>query len=165
MSPADCPFCRIVQGLAQAAVLSETERVLAIMDLYPATRGHALVLPKAHIQDLFGMPQDLAAELMAEATKLAKAMRLVLAPAGLNLMQANGAEAGQTVWHFHLHVLPRYANDGVVLRFGHGTGPAELEQLESTATLIRGALPHIWTSAVKRAGSSGHESERRDTSP
>jgi histidine triad (HIT) family protein len=133
----DCVFCRIVSGLLPAAVVSETPTLLAIMDRYPATRGHMLILPKQHIENLYGMPDQLAASLMAQATALAKVMQRQLAPAGLNLIQANGTPAGQTIEHFHMHLVPRYANDGVSLHFGHGEAPADMDALESIASVLR----------------------------
>jgi len=133
----ECIFCRIVRGRMRAAVVSETPDLLAIMDLYPATPGHLLVLPKDHIEDIHSMPEDLGARLMARTIALAKAVRRALSPAGINLIQANGAAAGQTVPHFHLHLVPRYPGDDVELRFGHGVAAAELPELEAVASKIR----------------------------
>lgn len=134
---ARCVFCNIAQGVLPAVVVSDTPEFLAIMDLYPATRGHILILPKQHIENLYGMPEDLAARLMALATALAKVVQRQLAPAGMNLIQANGAAAGQTIDHFHLHLVPRYVGDGVSLRFGHGATPADRAELETIAAVIR----------------------------
>lgn len=110
------------------------------MDAYPATPGHMLVLPKEHIEDIFGMPAELGARVMATAIFLATAVKRRLSPAGLNLVQANAAAAGQTIPHFHLHLVPRYVGDGVALQFGHDTTPADAAELERLASLIRSAL-------------------------
>ena len=133
----NCIFCRIVQRLIPAVVLSETDDLLAIMDLYPATRGHALVLPKEHIPDIYSMSEELAGRLFGQTTALAKALQRRLAPAGMNLVQANGAAAGQTISHFHLHLVPRYPGDGVFIQFGHGAVAASFADLEKIASLIR----------------------------
>ncbi len=140
MTLSGCTFCRIVRGESPAAVVASSDEIIAIMDLFPASRGHVLVLPKAHIEDIYALPEALAARLMACATAIAKALRDQLAPAGLNLIQANGEAAGQTIHHFHLHLVPRYPGDRVEVRFGHGDRPAEMEALVSLAAQLRAAL-------------------------
>lgn len=137
----ECTFCRIVDGSLAATVVRDTEDVLAIMDLYPATRGHLLVMPKSHIEDVFSMPEDLSGRLMAHATMLAKVIQRQLAPVGMNLIQASGGAAGQTIFHFHLHVVPRYEGDNVMLRFGHGRSAPERSALEDIAARIKAGLP------------------------
>jgi len=111
----DCVFCRIVAGNAPAAVVDEDERTLAFMDINPGTRGHALVIPKAHAEDLYAIDAaDLAACAVA-AQRLALRARDGLGAAGVNLLNACRPAAWQTVFHFHVHVVPRYADDGLVL--------------------------------------------------
>jgi histidine triad (HIT) family protein len=110
------------------------------MDLFPATPGHVLVFPKQHIEDIFSLPEDLASRIMVTATRIAKVIKQRLSPAGLNLIQSNDLAAGQTIPHFHLHIVPRYKDDQVVLRFGHGSAPARTEELERTALMIRSGL-------------------------
>ena len=111
----DCVFCRIVAGNAPATVVDEDERTLAFMDINPGTRGHALVIPKAHAEDLYAIDAaDLAACAVA-AQRLALRARDGLGAAGVNLLNACRPAAWQTVFHFHVHVVPRYADDGLVL--------------------------------------------------
>jgi histidine triad (HIT) family protein len=135
-----CAFCKIGRHELPTVVVEEDEDVLAIMDLYPASTGHILVMPKLHIEDIYSMPPDLGARIMVMALAVARAIKETLSPIGLNLLQSNGVEAGQTIPHFHLHIVPRYLHDSVFLRFGHGNVPAQIDELERTASLIRSAL-------------------------
>jgi histidine triad (HIT) family protein len=121
-------------------VVHEDDEILAIMDLYPATPGHVLILPKQHIEDIFAMPSETGARIMAVAVSIAKVIMEQLHPSGLNLIQANGAAAGQTISHFHLHMVPRYRDDSVTLRFGHGDTPEAIGELERIASLLRSGL-------------------------
>ena len=116
MSDAPCIFCAIAAGQAPARKVAEDDRTLAFLDIFPLTRGHALVIPKRHARDLLEVSTDDLAAVAAMAQRVA---RVSLAPApgglaaeGVNLLQANGAIAFQTVFHFHVHVLPRYRGDG-----------------------------------------------------
>lgn len=135
-----CPFCKMAERELRPVVVYEDNDILAIMDLYPATSGHTLVLPKQHIENLYDMPSDLGAHIMVVAVAVAKAVKQKLSPNGLNLIQSNELAAGQTIPHFHLHIVPRYQNDLVILKFGHGNVPAEPKELERTASLIRSGL-------------------------
>jgi histidine triad (HIT) family protein len=136
----DCPLCKIGKHeLDHVAVLEDTD-ILAVMDLYPATPGHVLVLPKQHIETIYEMPAGLGAHLMTTAIKVAKAIKEKLSPDGMNLIQSNEAAAGQTVPHFHLHIVPRYKGDPVILEFGHGNTPERAEKLERIASLLRSGL-------------------------
>jgi histidine triad (HIT) family protein len=135
-----CPFCKMVRGEVNPVKVYEDTKILSIMDLYPATPGHMLVLPKKHIESIYTMPDDLGTHLMRVAIKISKAVKSQFSPDGLNLIQANETAAGQTIPHFHLHIVPRYKNDAVILRFGHGDVPADLNELERLATKVRSAL-------------------------
>jgi len=135
-----CPFCRMVNHELNPVVVHEDKEILAIMDLYPATPGHVLVLPKQHIEDIYTMPADIGARIMVTAIAVAKAIRQQLRPSGLNLIQANAVAAGQTVPHFHLHIVPRYHDDSVILSFGHGSTPEAIGELERIASLLRSGL-------------------------
>jgi histidine triad (HIT) family protein len=117
-------------------VLYESDRVIAVLDLYPATKGHILVLPKDHIANIFDMPTDTGMEIMKAAISLSNTVKEHLHPDGLNLIQSNGTAGGQTIDHFHLHIVPRYKNDGVVLRFGHGSKPADPGELAKLVALL-----------------------------
>lgn len=125
----DCIFCKIANGQIPSKTLYEDESFRVILDLGPATRGHALILPKEHAANLYELPDDTAGAVMRLAKKMACTMRDKLHCDGLNLMQNNGETAGQTVGHFHLHVIPRYLNDGQTINFVHGE-PSQ-EELEA----------------------------------
>lgn len=112
MKKENCIFCRIANGEIPAGTLYEDEAFRVILDLGPATRGHALILPKDHAADLYELPEETAAAAMKLAKKMALIMREKLHCDGLNLVQNNGEAAGQTVTHFHLHLIPRYQGDG-----------------------------------------------------
>ena len=108
---AACPFCAIAAGQAPAQVLAQTPRALAFLDIRQAVPGHVLVVPRRHVQDIFDMPAELAAEVMALAVRVAQALERHLQCPGLTLWQSNGAAGGQEVPHFHLHVHPRLPGD------------------------------------------------------
>ncbi len=112
MEKADCIFCKIAAGEIPSKTLYEDGRFRVILDLKPATRGHALILPKEHAANVYELPEEAAAESMKLAKKMAMLLRDKLHCDGLNLVQNNGEAAGQTVSHFHLHMIPRYKEDG-----------------------------------------------------
>lgn len=112
MKKADCIFCKIANGEIPSRTIYEDEQFRVILDLGPATKGHALILPKEHADNLFELPEDVATDAMKVAKKVGALLRDKLNADGLNLVQNNGAEAGQTVMHFHLHLIPRYKDDG-----------------------------------------------------
>lgn len=125
----DCIFCKIARGEIPSKTIYEDEGFRVILDLGPATRGHALILPKTHAVDLYELPEETAAAAMKLARKMALLMREKLHCDGLNLVQNNGAAAGQTVSHFHLHVIPRYEGDGQTINWVPGE-PSQ-EELEA----------------------------------
>ncbi len=125
----DCIFCKIARGEIPSKTIYEDEDFRVILDLGPAARGHALILPKAHAADLYELPEETAAAAMKLARKMALRMREKLHCDGLNLMQNNGAVAGQTISHFHLHVIPRYEGDGQSINWVPGE-PSQ-EELEA----------------------------------
>ena len=108
----NCIFCKIAAGEIPSNTIYEDDSFRVILDLGPATRGHALVLPKNHYADLFEIPEDVLADAAKVAKKVAGTMKEKLSCDGLNLVQNNGETAGQTVMHFHLHIIPRYKDDG-----------------------------------------------------
>jgi histidine triad (HIT) family protein len=111
----DCIFCKIVAGELPAWIIDEDERTIAFMDIAPATRGHALVIPRAHSADLLSIdPEDLSA-VTRTAQRLAKHVKRQLGADGVNLLNACGQAAWQTVFHFHVHVIPRYKDDPLKL--------------------------------------------------
>ncbi len=125
----DCIFCRIANGQIPSKTLYEDESFRVILDLGPAAKGHALILPKEHAANLYELPDETAAAAMILAKKMACIMQKKLHCAGLNLVQNNGAVAGQTVEHFHLHVIPRYPDDGQSI--GWVPGEPSQEELEA----------------------------------
>ena len=104
----DCLFCKIINGEIPSTKVYEDEHVFAFMDIMPLTKGHTLLIPKTHCKDLFEMPEDVAANLYKAAPKVANAIKTAFNPVGLNTVNNNGAPAGQTVFHYHLHLIPRY---------------------------------------------------------
>ena len=111
MRDENCIFCKIANGDIPSNTIYEDSGFRVILDNGPATRGHALILPKEHYADLYEIPDDTAASAMIVAKKMALTMKKRLHCEGLNLIQNNGETAGQTVHHFHIHLIPRYEND------------------------------------------------------
>lgn len=107
-----CIFCKIANGDIPARTLFEDDHFRVILDAGPATKGHALVLPKDHYTDLFDLPEDIAADAMKIGKKIGEQIVTRMGADGMNLVQNNGEAAGQTVRHFHLHLIPRYHDDG-----------------------------------------------------
>lgn len=130
MKKDNCIFCKIANGEIPSNTVYEDKNFRVILDLGPATRGHALLIPKEHADNLHELPEELAAEVLPAAKKVAAAMRKKLQCDGLNLVQNNGETAGQTVMHFHLHMIPRYENDGQQINWTPGK-PSQ-EELEAT---------------------------------
>lgn len=133
----DCLFCRIVAGELPSTRVHEDDRVVALMDIFPATRGHVLVIPRAHAADLRDVaPDDLTAAAAAAQLLAGRAFDR-LGAAGVTVMQSNGAAAWQTVFHYHVHVIPRYDGDPLVLPWTPGGEPAPAEELEAIASAYR----------------------------
>ncbi|MBQ8306709.1 MAG: HIT family protein [Blautia sp.] len=116
----NCIFCKIANGEIPSATLYEDEDFRVILDLGPASKGHSLILPKAHAANLMEMPDELAGKAMILAKKMAAKLVDTLGCDGLNVVQNNGESAGQTVHHFHIHLIPRRTDDGVVLGWKPG---------------------------------------------
>jgi histidine triad (HIT) family protein len=132
----DCLFCNIVAGDLPATIVDEDARTLAFMDINPATRGHALVVPRAHARDLHEIPaEDLQAVALA-AQRLAVRMRARLGADGVNLINSCGQAAWQTVFHFHMHVVPRYVDDPLELPWV--PAPGDMDEIAATGVLLRG---------------------------
>ena len=129
MADPECIFCKIVAGELPARIVDEDERTIAFMDIAPATRGHALVIPRAHSSDLLSIePEDLSAVATA-AQRLARNATERLGAEGVNLLNSCGRTAWQTVFHFHVHVIPRYQDDPLQLPWI----PSEGDQAEIAA--------------------------------
>ena len=134
----DCIVCKIANGEIPATEICENEGFRVILDLGPASEGHALVLPKEHYRDITELPEKAAGEAFSLAGKVGKAMQQGLGAAGFNIVQNNGTAAGQTVFHFHIHVIPRYEGGPEMVAWT--PGKAEAEELKATAESIRKAL-------------------------
>jgi histidine triad (HIT) family protein len=132
----DCLFCRIVAGEIPATIVAEDERTVSFMDINPATRGHALVIPREHATDLLGAdPGDVQAVALA-AQRLAQRAREKLGAEGVNLLNSNGPAAWQTVFHYHVHVIPRYADDPLRLPWIPAAG--DVGEIAAAAELLGG---------------------------
>lgn len=123
----NCIFCKIANGEIPAATLHEDENFRVILDLGPASKGHALILPKTHAANIYELPEDLAGKAMILAKKMVTGMTEALECDGFNVLQNNGETAGQTVFHFHMHLIPRYKNDTVGIKWEAGTLTEEVK--------------------------------------
>lgn len=119
---ADCIFCKIANGEIPSSTIYEDEEFRVILDIFPASKGHALIIPKAHYKDLYEIPEEQLEKVAILAKSIGTKMKAVLNCDGLNLVQNNEVAAGQTVFHFHLHLIPRYEGDSVKI----GWSPKEL---------------------------------------
>ena len=132
----DCLFCRIVAGEIPSTRVDEDERTVAFMDINPATRGHALVVPREHSRDLHDIGAADLTACAAMAQRVAARARDRLGADGVNLLNSCGQAAWQTVFHFHVHVIPRYANDP--LRLPWVPGPGDREEIAAAAQELSG---------------------------
>ena len=117
----NCIFCKIAAGEIPSKTLYEDEKFRVILDLGPATRGHALVIPKEHYADLYEIPEETAGEAMKVAKKMAAVMTEKLKADGFNIVQNNGEVSGQSVFHFHIHLIPRMKHDKIGVTWKPGT--------------------------------------------
>lgn len=134
----DCIFCKIANGEIPSKTLFDNDVLRIILDLGPATRGHALVIPKMHFDDAYQLPMEIALEVTRQAKTMMSAMTDALKCDGFNFVQNNGEAAGQTVPHFHLHMIPRYKNDGQSI--GWKPGEPTQEELEEVRKAIEDYL-------------------------
>ncbi|MBR1478561.1 MAG: HIT family protein [Lachnospiraceae bacterium] len=132
----NCIFCKIANGEIPSRTVYEDDDFRAILDLGPATKGHTLILPKVHADNLYELPDKIGERLIPVAKGVAGLLKQKLTCAGLNLVQNNGEAAGQTVNHFHLHIIPRYENDGQKILW-NPTKPAD-EELDAVLSAIMG---------------------------
>ena len=135
---ADCVFCRLRDGQIPSTRVYEDERTIAFMDINPLNDGHALVIPRVHAATIFEVDEADLGAAIATAKRVANAIRQALRPDGLNLLQANGAAAFQSVPHFHLHLIPRFTGDGK--GFDWPIVPGERGRIQGVAEKIRTAL-------------------------
>ncbi len=134
----DCVFCRIVARQIPATVVHEDEHTLAFMDLGQVNPGHVLVAVKRHAENLYALDDAQAGAVLRAAARVARAIRDAFAPQGLSVYQANGSAAGQTVFHYHVHLVPRHDGDGMALTWPVKNPPRE--KLEEYAARIRARI-------------------------
>ena len=132
----DCLFCTIVAGEIPATVIAEDERTIAFMDINPATRGHALVIPRDHARDIHEIDAGDLQAVAVMAQQVAARVLDKLGAAGVNLLNSSGAAAWQTVFHFHLHVIPRYEDDPLKLPWVPASG--DMDEIAATGALLAG---------------------------
>ena len=130
----NCIFCKIISGEIPSHTIYEDEQFKVILDVGPATRGHALIIPKDHYANLYELPEEVAADAIKLAKKMMSRMTDRLHCDGFNIIQNNGEVAGQTVFHFHMHLIPRYKNDGEILKYI--AGEPDKEELEEIKKII-----------------------------
>jgi len=133
-----CVFCKIVEGIIPSTKVYEDGLTLAFMDIGQVNPGHVLVAVKPHIENILGLNDELAEAAFRTAARVARAVEKAYAPEGITLYQANGPAAGQTVFHFHMHLVPRYAKDGMHISWPTRNPPRE--QLEADGAKIRDAM-------------------------
>ena len=129
----NCVFCNLANGIWDSATLYEDDDFRVILDLGPASKGHALILPKAHYANIYEIPEELAAKAIVLAKKMAGIMTEALDCDGFNIVQNNGEAAGQTVFHFHMHLIPRYKDD----KAGFGWNTGELDETTKQEVLTK----------------------------
>lgn len=138
MKKDDCIFCKIANGDIPTNALYEDDIVKVIFDLGPASKGHVLILPKNHFDNVYGLDNETAAHIFQVAVKIADAMKSALKPDGINIVQNNGEAAGQTVFHFHVHIIPRYENGPEMVTWE--PGKAESGELEKISSMLKAEL-------------------------
>lgn len=128
----ECIFCKIANGEIPSKTLYEDDMFRVIMDISPASKGHALILPKKHAANIYELDHETAGEAFVLAKRMATVMQKTLDCDGFNILQNNGEVAGQTVFHFHMHLIPRYQNDGVGLAMeGKGDPAYSLDEVQA----------------------------------
>ena len=135
MNKDDCIFCKIANGEIPSATVYEDSICRVILDVNPANKGHALIILNEHFDNIYSMDAETAAKIFTIATEVAKAQKAELNPDGLNILQNNGEAAGQTVFHFHMHLVPRYIKDNVTMTWI--PGKADTEELSALSKALR----------------------------
>ncbi|MCR5468690.1 MAG: HIT family protein [Lachnospiraceae bacterium] len=133
----DCIFCKLANGVIPTNSIYEDDDFKVILDASPATKGHALILPKEHYDDMYALPEEKAASVIKLAKKLMTHMTNVLKCDGFNIVQNNGTAAGQTVFHFHMHLIPRYNDDGGDEKFGWTHEDVDTEEQSKLCELLK----------------------------
>jgi histidine triad (HIT) family protein len=137
----DCIFCKIINGEIPSAKVFENEHVVAFLDISQVTKGHTLVIPKVHKKDVFELTPEISKNLFEVVPKIANALKTTYEPEGLNLLNNNGEKAGQSVFHFHMHLIPRYGKgDGFGAVWKEHTSEYTSEDLQKIASDIKSNL-------------------------
>lgn len=129
MRDENCIFCKIIAGEIPSTTVYEDDDFRGILDVNPAARGHVIILPKNHAANIFELPDEDASKVMVVAKKIATAIKKAYKCDGVNILQNNGEAAGQTVFHLHVHVIPRYENDTVNVGWKQGDMPEDLDMI------------------------------------
>lgn len=127
MKNENCIFCKIAAGEIPSATIYEDDDFRVILDVEPASKGHALIIPKEHYANLYELPEELASKALVVAKKVITKMTEIVGCEGYNVLQNNGEVAGQTVFHFHMHLIPRYKEDDVTIKWKQGALTDELK--------------------------------------
>lgn len=138
IAPEDCIFCKIVARQAPAHRVFEDERTLVFMDIFPVADGHTLIIPKAHGTNLLQVDDADLEAVARHSRRLAHAIRDVFSPDGIGVFQLNGAAAGQTVFHYHMHLIPRVQGDTLQI---HSRKPGDPQRLAEVAQQLAAAIP------------------------
>lgn len=136
MKDSNCIFCKITSGEIPSHTIYEDESFKVIFDISPATKGHAIIIPKNHAKNIFELSEEDASKIFVVAKKVASALNEVLQCDGFNILQNNGKVAGQTVFHLHVHLIPRYKDDNLVLSWKQGDPAKELDEIAEKVKAI-----------------------------
>jgi diadenosine tetraphosphate (Ap4A) HIT family hydrolase len=138
----DCIFCKISKGEIVSVKVFENENIFAFLDINPLTKGHCLIIPKKHFENIFDIDKEILNEILFTAKKIAETLKSSLGANGVNLFNASGLSAEQSVMHFHLHIIPRYENDGLKMNewWQSKVSRPDLEELEDIALKIKAGL-------------------------
>jgi histidine triad (HIT) family protein len=136
---ANCIFCKIIRGQVPSFKLYENDKTFAFMDINPITPGHALIVPKFHARDIFETPDEWVGAAMVTTRRIARAVQAAVQPYGMNVVQANGPGAKQSVFHLHIHVVPRLKDDNLPMNWP--INPGDKDAIAKLAESIRANLP------------------------
>ena len=136
----DCIFCKIVAGEISGHVVYENEHVLAFLDISQTTEGHTLIIPKAHVIDIFEMDSSKMEQIFSIVPKIANALKETFGCSGINVVSNNGKSAGQSVFHYHVHLIPRYGDDKFGIRFVNNMKKYDTEKLEALKNRIKNKI-------------------------
>lgn len=137
----DCIFCKIINGEIPSAKVFENEHVYAFLDISQVTKGHTLVVPKVHKENIYELTPDIASKLFEAVPQISNSIKEQFEPVGMNLLNNNGEKAGQSVFHYHMHIIPRYGKgDGFGAVWKDHSGQYSSEQLQEIAASIQKGL-------------------------